>query len=67
MSLEVAVGLGVGVVIAGLWDQPGIQPGWLLLGAMLTGGGIFSASWVALGLGVLCLFLAFASPAGGGR
>ena len=35
MSLEVVVCLVIGGVVAALWGQPGIQPGWLLLGAML--------------------------------
>ena len=34
MSLEVVVGLVIGGVVAALWDQPGIQPGWLLLGVL---------------------------------
>jgi len=28
MDLEVLVGLVVGAAIAGLWDNPGIRPGW---------------------------------------
>ncbi len=67
MDLEVAVGLVVGAVIAGLWDQPGVRPGWLLLAGLTLLPGIFSVNWVAIVIGVVALLLAFTGPASGDR